>query len=91
MLLKHTPTPWRANTNEVGAREVLDERGAILCRFPEWRGDEAEREANLALMVAAPELLRIMRVIIDKAEPMAAFRQALRDGEALLAQLDAPA
>lgn len=61
--MEHSPSPWTAL--ETGL--ILDANGAVV--VPDVYGDEQEdKEANAALIAAAPELLEALRAIRTTSE-----------------------
>jgi hypothetical protein len=61
--MKHTPGPWRAESNHIVARSV---RVAVVDTTDIHAGvDAAEAEANTRLVVAAPDLLAALKEFSD--------------------------
>jgi hypothetical protein len=61
---KHTPGPWRAFRGEQkrAQREVQHAQGWTIAKVLR-AGSDAEADANLRLIAAAPELLEIARIV----------------------------
>jgi hypothetical protein len=64
MSSKHTPRPWRAFRGEQkrAQREVRHAEGWTIAKVLR-AGSDAEADANLRLITAAPELLEIARIV----------------------------
>lgn len=89
---KHTPGPWRLDDNRIEA----EDRYSILPVAMVYRsqGDEAEDEANGALLAAAPELLAALREVLEIARQcipaeklIPQERQAFADAQELVDRL----
>ncbi len=62
-----TPGPWYAE-GLAGNRQIVSTTGSIIARFPAWPGNEAEREANIALIKTAPLLRDALRAMMERAK-----------------------
>ncbi len=65
--MKHTPGPWHVDTNYLD--DVLDSKGAdVATTFtPKGTGQKHsdERRANARLIAASPELLSVLKDVIQ--------------------------
>jgi hypothetical protein len=59
--IKHSPGPWKANGDHV----VVDKDGNYVAGTYSLRVFEDVTPNNLRLIAAAPEMYRILRVILD--------------------------
>jgi hypothetical protein len=59
---KHTPGPWHIKRNPVRLA-VRDKNGDYIAE--DIRGEKEEREANAALIAAAPDLLYAIQAFVD--------------------------
>ena len=69
---KHTPGPWTddATLNHYTTR-VIRHNGIVVARLPTAPQDpdnEAEMDANAALIASAPEMLEALRMLADDHE-----------------------
>src|ERR1041384_7608573 len=67
-----TPGPWRyfSGTHSVAseAERRLSNAVCIVCGPTSWRGEsqrDKEREGNARLIIAAPDLLEVLKVLVD--------------------------
>lgn len=64
----HSPTPWTESPTANPSAEfcLSDANGSIICRFDHWKGRaEAEQDANVRLIKAAPELRTMLERLLD--------------------------
>ena len=54
---KHTPAPWIHDCSE-----IIDERGLRVCRFADYGAPSPE---DMSVILAAPEMLRMLRLLCD--------------------------
>lgn len=75
-MMKHTPGPWFHNRTVTPAKAVWNTRGAgkdgekevFICScssFNDYQPPEAEIDANMQLIAAAPELLEACRAALQ--------------------------
>ena len=62
MTLKHSPGPWSVHTDAYGWKDIHDADERFVTGMP--RGSD-EMVANGCLIAAAPEMLRLLRVLCD--------------------------
>ncbi|MBQ0339654.1 hypothetical protein J9236_00165 [Providencia rettgeri] len=64
MEFKHSPAPWKYNSNITG--DVDDSTGAMVaCVYPIYDKNAEEMKANAYLIAAAPELLEVLIDIVE--------------------------
>ena len=74
MQVKHTPGPWRIGKSCVGIPAVFpeDKEQRAIATFGSWRyGDDAvstlpNYEANARLIARAPEMLEMLKRLLDE-------------------------
>ena len=66
-MTNHSPTPWTESPTANPSAEfcLADANGSIICRFDHWKGRaEAEQDANVRLIKAAPDLLAALEQLM---------------------------
>ena len=84
---KHTPAPWIHDCSE-----IIDERGLRVCRFADYGAPSPE---DMSVILAAPEMLRLLRVLVPMSKSGPRDREgwmvwdaALNEASELIARLD---
>lgn len=87
MTLKHTPSPWIHDQSE-----IIDGIGSRVCRFADYGAPWPE---DMSVILAAPDMLRLLRVLVPMSESGAedregwmAWNAALNEASELIARLD---
>lgn len=85
--LEHSPEPWRVDSSASSDR-VFDADGLAVCKMVDWSDDAR-------LIAAAPDMLRMLRVLSEKSESGAdtkdewyVWRDAMQEAKELIARLD---
>lgn len=95
--MTHTPGPWTLNTQDTGMNDSGTILGAGIVIIPYIYGrSKDEADANAALIAAAPDLLRVLRVAIHDGrlqtfEDRERFRKAAREAIRLAEGQEPPA
>ena len=87
--LQHSPGPWSVHTDTEGWKEIVDADGRFIAEI----GRDLRPDSRL--MLAAPDMLRMLRVLSEKSESGAdtkdewyVWRDAMQEAKALIARLD---
>jgi hypothetical protein len=80
MALKHTPSPWIHDHSE-----IIDGRGLRVCRFADYGAPSPE---DMSVILAAPAMLRLLRVVCDQRNTWEELIAAIDEGRGVIARLD---
>jgi hypothetical protein len=90
-MTKHTPGPWTVNIHDIARDGVWvcgpGESGYEIVTVAEGQED-GQREANACLIAAAPEMLAIIRQVVEIADGKALHRGLEDDARALLSRIE---
>ena len=80
MTLQHTPSPWIQDHSE-----IIDGRGSRVCRFADYGAPWPE---DMSVILAAPDMLRLLRVVCDQRNTWEELIAAIDEGRGVIARLD---
>ena len=80
MTLQHSPGPWIHDHSE-----IIDGRGLRVCRFADYGAPWPE---DMSVILAAPGMLRLLRVVCDQRNTWEELIAAIDEGRGLIARLD---
>ena len=90
---EHTPGPWQIDPAEQhdtsGSRifKVCNAKpyGGLIADVSAWWVDTQSAEANARLIAAAPELLKALKMVVNKLEGWSYHSTAAKEGRAAIA------
>ena len=80
MTLKHSPGPWKATGNGVHT--------GIHCVATTHAEPREQRQIDARLIAAAPDMLRLLRVVCDQRNTWEELIAAIDEGRGVIARLD---